>query len=45
MDSNRKRIRLSEKEIKKIKGTAYGIFGADIKIYIFESKSKPNKRG
>lgn len=45
VDSNRKRIRLSEKEIKKIKGTAYGIFGADIKIYIFESKSKPNKRG
>ncbi|SNR60880.1 nucleotidyltransferase domain-containing protein [Desulfurobacterium atlanticum] len=45
MNSNWKKIRLSEEEIKKIKETAYEVFGEEVKIYIFGSRSVPNKRG
>jgi len=39
MSNNWKRIRLSEDEIKKIKETAHEVFGKEIKIYIFGSRS------
>ena len=45
MNSNWKKIRLSEEEIKKIKETAYEVFGKEVKIYIFGSRSVPDKRG
>ena len=45
MSNNWKRIRLSEEEIKKIKETAHEVFGKEVKIYIFGSRSVPNKRG
>jgi len=45
MSDNLKRVRLSEEEIEKIKKTAYDVFGKEVKIYIFGSRSIPNKRG
>ena len=45
MNSNWKKIRLSEEEIKKIKETAYEVFGKQVKIYIFGTRSVPAKRG
>ena len=45
MGNNWKRIRLSEEEIRKIKETAHEVFGKEIKIYIFGSRSVPDKRG
>ncbi len=40
-----KRIRLSDYEIKTIKDTAKEVFGEDIKVYIFGSRTDPTRKG
>ena len=45
MSDNWKRIKLSEEEIKKIKETVHEVFAEAVKIYIFGSRSVPNKQG
>jgi len=45
MNPNWKKIRLSEEEIGKIKETAHEVFGKEIKVYIFGSRTDLSKRG
>ena len=45
MVRNWKKIRLSEEEIRKIKEAAYEVFGEEVKVYIFGSRTNLNKRG
>ncbi len=39
------KIRLSENEIKAIKETAREIFGKNVKVYLFGSRTDINKKG
>jgi len=39
------KLRLTQKEINIIKSTAKEIFGENIKVYIFGSRTNPNKKG
>ncbi len=41
----KKKVRLSDKEIKIIKETAKEIFGSNAKVYIFGSRADLNKKG
>jgi predicted nucleotidyltransferase len=41
----RGKIRLTEEEIKAIKETAKEVFGKDVKLWLFGSRTDPTKRG
>jgi len=43
MNPNWKKIRLSEEEIRKIKETAHEVFGGEVKVYIFRSRTVGEK--
>ena len=41
----RKKLRLSEKEIKVIKETAQEVFGENVRVFIFGSRTQANRKG
>ena len=41
----KKKVRLSDFEIKTIKETAREVFGENTKVYLFGSRADPNRKG